>query len=151
MKASLLFCLMIALIIGGCTKKTSTKIESDQLEGTWNLVYAKAVGSDSMKAQYKLNYFGSQMKMWSGNHFVFAGLFKQKTTYLDNFGGGTYKLNGTQYVESYLYNAAEDEVEMDVKMTLEIKHDTLVQTWPADDSGNIDPKAYNVEKYVRMK
>jgi hypothetical protein len=35
-------------------------------------------------------------------------------------------------------------------MLLEIKHDTLVQTWPADDNGNIDPKAYNIEKYVRF-
>jgi hypothetical protein len=150
MKAILLFSLVSILIMGSCKPKESTKIESDQLEGTWNLVYAKSIGSDSMKSQFKLNYAGSQMKIWSKNHFAFVGLFRQKSTVLDNFGGGTYKLSGNQYVESYLYNAAEDEVEMDVKMLLEIKHDTLVQTWPADDNGNIDPKAYNIEKYVRF-
>lgn len=150
MKARLFYCLMIAFIIGGCKPKESTKIESDQLEGTWNMVYAKSFGTDSMSSQYKLNYAGSQMKMWSKDHFLFVGLFKQKTTVLDNFGGGTYKLNGNQYIESYQYNAAEDLVEMEVTMTLEIKHDTLVQTWPVDESGKVDPKSYNVEKYVRL-
>jgi len=150
MKTGLLFCIMIVFILGGCTKKDSTKIESDQLEGTWQLVYAKSVGSDTMASQFKLNYFGSQMKMWNKNHFSFVGLFKQQTTILDNFGGGTYKLNGNQYEESYLYNAAEDNVGMDVKMLLEIKHDTLVQTYPVDENGKVDPKAFNIEKYIRM-
>ncbi|HEX7410589.1 MAG TPA: hypothetical protein VF298_00425 [Bacteroidales bacterium] len=151
MKANLLCCLMIALIIGGCTQKKSTIIkDSKQLEGAWKLIYAKSIGSDSTASKFKLNYFGSQMKMWSKDHFTFVGLFKQKTTILDNFGGGTYKLNGNQYVESYLYNAAEDNVEMDVKMTLEIKNDTLVQIYPVDENGKFDPTAYNIEKYVRF-
>jgi hypothetical protein len=150
MKTRILFLIMIAVTIAGCTKKETTKIESDQLEGTWKLVYAKSFGSDSMASQFKLNYFGSQMKMWNKNHFCFTGLFKQKTTILDNFGGGTYKLNGNLYEESYLYNAAEDKVGMDVKMLLEIIHDTLIQTYPVDENQKFDPKAYNVEKYIRM-
>lgn len=151
MKTNFLFCIMIALIIGGCNQQKSTELKnSSELEGAWKLVYAKSFGSDSTASQFKLNYFGSQMKMWSKDHFSFVGLFKQKTTILDNFGGGTYKLNGNQYEESYLYNAAEDEEGMDIKMTLEIKNDTLIQTYPLGEDGKIDPKSYNIEKYVRL-
>lgn len=151
MKPILLCCLMIALFLGACTDKNSTMIKgSSELEGAWKLVYAKSVGSDSTASVFRLNYAGSQMKMWSKDHFSFVGMFKQKTAIIDNFGGGTYKLSGNRYTETYLYNAAEDYVELDEMMLLEIKNDTLIQTYPVDENGKIDPKSYNIEKYVRF-
>jgi hypothetical protein len=151
MKTYLLCCLLIAIIMGGCTDKNNKVVKSSsELEGAWQLVYAKAVGSDSTASVFKLNYKGSQMKMWSKDHFSFVGQFQQKTAVLDNFGGGTFKLNGDRYTETYLYNAAEDDVELDVMMLLEIKNDTLIQTYPVDENGKINPAAYNIEKYVRF-
>lgn len=151
MKVNLLFCILVALIVGSCTQKESKVIKnSSDLEGAWKLVYAKSIGSDSTAAEFKLNYFGSQIKIWSKDHFTFVGLLKQKTAVLDNFGGGTYKLTGNLYEETYLYNAAEDVVEETIKMTLEIKNDTLIQTYPVDETGKVNPASFNIEKYVRL-
>jgi hypothetical protein len=145
MKKSLLCCFMIALVIGGCTQQKSSKIE-----GAWQLVYNKSIAGDTLLFQFPGNYTGSDMKMWSKDHFVFVGLFKSDTITQNNYGGGTYTLKGNLYAETILFHTYKEVVGKTFKMIIEIKNDTLYQTWPVDDNGKIDSANYNVEKYTRF-
>ena len=138
--------LMISLIISSCTQQKSSPIE-----GAWQFVSSKAMAGDTLISQFpRTNYLGSDIKMWSKNHFVFVGRFKSDTTFSDNYGGGTYKLDGNRYEESILYHTNTSAVGMKVKMLLEIRNDTLIQKWPADENWNL-PEKFSTEKYVRLK
>ena len=91
------------------------------------------------------------MKMWTKEHFAFVGRYKSDTTNFDSFGGGQYKLDGDRYEEIIQYHVAAGMVGDTVKMLLEFKNDTLVQTWPVGSNGQIDKRNFNEEKYVRLE
>jgi hypothetical protein len=67
----------------------------------------------------------------------------------DNYGGGTYTLKGDRYEENVLY-AGKAIMNRKVKMIQEIKNDTLIQKWPADENWKLGEK-YSIEKYIRLK
>jgi hypothetical protein len=71
------------------------------------------------------------------------------TATYDNYGGGTYKLDGTHCEESYLYFGEKSMVGTSQKLLLEIKNDTLIQTWPCDNNWQINKSNYNIQKLVR--
>ncbi len=90
-------------------------------------------------------------KIWSGNHWMFAGRIKADTTVTDVYGMGTFKLEGNRYEENVgilFYKPWEGKT---IKMTLGMKNDTITQTYPVDDKGQMDKKEAIVEKYVRVK
>jgi hypothetical protein len=93
---------------------------------------------------------GSQIKVWSQNHFVFVGRFIVNDKILDNYGGGTYTLEGSQYIETIVYHKNHHWINSKPRMLLEIKGDTLYQTWPVNDMWQINKYDYTVEKYVRL-
>ena len=97
------------------------------------------------------NVNGSQIKVWSDEHFVFAGRFKVNDRQIDNFGGGTYTLEGSQYIETIDYHTNKQWLGTHPKMLIEIKGDTLMQTWPVNDMWHVDKSNYTIEKYVRLK
>lgn len=146
MKAILSCCLMIAMIIGGCTREKSSEIE-----GAWKVVSWQNISMDTIKWELGKDYTGSEMKIWSKDHFVFAGRYKQDTTYIDNGGGGSYKINDTHYEETYLYFPDQKIVGTSQKLLLEIKNDTLIQTWPVDDNWQVIKSNYNIQKLIRLR
>lgn len=145
MKARLLCCLLIVSIMSGCSKQKSREIE-----GAWQLVYAKTVAGGKLQSTFPGNVIGGQMKMWYNGHVIFSGLFKQDTVSSDNYGGGTYTLKGKMYHESIVYHASKNYVGQNIRMLLEISNDTLTQVWPVSENGRIDTTGYNVEKYIRL-
>jgi len=38
-----------------------------------------------------------------------------------------------------------------IKMTSELKNDTITQTYPVDEKGEIDKNGATIEKYIRIK
>jgi hypothetical protein len=136
---------MIAIIIGSCTQQKSSKIE-----GAWKFVYAKAIAGDTIAYQIPGDYTGSGIKIWSKDHFAFVGLWKKDTTTIDSYGGGTYTLNKSNYYETINYHTDKTSVGQTIKMIIEIKNDTLHQTWPVDDNGKIDSANYRIENYIRL-
>jgi len=145
MKATLICCLIIAMIIGGCTQEKSFKIE-----GTWKVVSWQNYAGDSLKWKLGKEYYGNEMKIWSKDHFAFVGRYKHDTTFIDNCGGGSYKINDTRYEESYLYFPDQKLVGTTRKVLLEIKNDTLTQTWPVDENWKVVKNGYNVQKLIRF-
>lgn len=146
MKVNVIFCLMISIIIISCTQQ-----KNSQLEGAWQLVYFKNIAGDSLRYEIPGNITGSQIKMWSQDHFMFVGRFKLDTAFSDNYGTGTYKLEERQYEENILDFTTANSVGEKIKLLLEIRNDTLIQSWPANDNWEIDQSNYYVEKYIRLK
>jgi hypothetical protein len=139
-----LFLVTLILILGFTTSPKP-------IEGAWNLVYAQTIDGGKQVWRFPGNSTGSDLKMWTGNHFTFVGRFKTDTTYNDNYGGGTYTLEGTHYLETILYHTITSAVGTKIKMLIEIKGDSLIQTYPVDDNWKVDKNKYNIEKYVRLK
>ena len=104
-----------------------------------------------MSRNFLANYTGSDMKIWAKNYFIFVGRYKRDTTFTDNYGGGTYTLDGNRYQETILYHSIAEWVGNKPKMLLDVKGDSLIQTWPADDNWQINKSNYRIEKYVRLK
>lgn len=143
MNTKLLYLFLIVIIIGACTPQKSLEIE-----GAWRTVYIRGVWNDSLYYSFPDGNSKGQIKVWSKNHFCFTGELKYGT-YSDTYGAGTFKLNGTQYEETLSYCYYKPYVGQTVKMTLEFKNDTLIQT-SLEDNGKFDKSSYWLEKYVRL-
>ncbi len=146
MKKALLPCLIISMIIGSCARETKSP-----MEGAWKLAYEYEVSGDNSTLIFPGTSKGSEIKMWSGNRFALVGVFVQDSTLTDNFGGGTFTLEGNRYEEIVQYHSAPEYLGQTVKLFLEIKDDTLTQIWPVNDQGEIIESHYFIEKWVRMK
>jgi len=141
----LLFALLIATIMCSCTQQNDS-----QLEGAWEMVYLKGISSDTLQYEFPGNVSGSQIKMWSKDHFTFMGRFRLDTTTQDNYGGGTYTMKDSIYKENIIYHMEPDYIGQEMRIGLEIRNDTLIQTYPLAENGEIDENNYFIEKYVRL-
>jgi hypothetical protein len=132
------------LIIGSCTQQ---EVKS-QIEGAWRLVYAQW-GSDG--GNFPTTVKGSDIKIWAKEYFASVGhLVESDTIITDAFVGGTYTLEGNKYTETVMYHANKEFLGIKVKLLLEIRNDTLIQSYPADDNWNLQV-GYSIEKYVRAE
>ncbi|MBN1183199.1 MAG: DUF4488 domain-containing protein [Bacteroidales bacterium] len=142
----IIICSIITIILLSCGKQ-----QRKPVEGTWNLVYWQSVSDDSVNWKFSEKHKGNQLKIWSDNHFIFVGRFELDTTAINSYGGGTYTLDGNRYEEKIINHVAPSWVGTKNKMLLEIKGDSLIQSYPVDDNWQIDKANYSVEKYVRLK
>ena len=146
MKKLVFLSLIIAACIVSCTQQEEVK---NPIEGAWEVVSWQTIAYDTIRAELGKNFTGTEMKIWSKTCFNFVGHYDLDTAMYDNYGGGTYKLDGTHYEENYLYFGAQSMVGTSQKLLLEIKNDTLIQTWPCDDNWQIDKSNYNVQQLIR--
>lgn len=137
---------LITCLLSGC----STAEKKSPVEGAWRLAHEYIKSGDRVDI-FPENITGGEIKVWTGSTFVFVGRFKQDSVYTNSYGGGTYKLDGNRYEEEVQYHAAEEYRGKKVKILLEIKNDTLIQTYPVNDNWQADPERYSVEKWVRIK
>ncbi|WP_321517109.1 hypothetical protein [uncultured Bacteroides sp.] len=149
MKAvNVFFVFMLLLIFSGCNL-----YKKNYPIGAWQLVYAKQMAGDSVVAQFPGTINGSQIKIWSEKNFFFVGKKKvaPDTVFHDTYGGGTYKLVDNKYQENIEYHFNKLAEHQIFNMILEVKNDTLIQTWPVDQHGDIVRANYYIEKYIRIK
>jgi hypothetical protein len=144
MKRVIFLSLVIALIIGSCTQEKKSPIE-----GTWKMVYAQ---SRSMEETFPAQVQAEQIKTWSKEHFTFVGHYKlpTDTIFRDNYGWGTYTLNGNKFEEHIMLHASKSNIGQTIRMLMDVRNDTLIQRWPADENWNL-PEKFSMEKYVRLK
>jgi len=147
MKKILFLNLVVSLLIGSCAQQ---EVKSP-IEGAWQVVSWQAIAGDTLQWKLGVDYTGTEIKIWSGKYFNFVGRYKGDTTYMDNYGGGSYKLDGTHCEESYLYFVEQSMVGTSQRLLIEIKNDTLTQTWPCDANWEIDKSNYNVQKLTRKE
>jgi len=145
MKKIIFLCLIIALIIGSCTQQKRSPVE-----GAWKLIFSQSIKGDSVLFKFPGNFTMSDIKMWSKGYVLYVGRYKRDTTFMDGYGGGPYKLDGNRYEETIQFFSVQSYFGQTVKMLLEIRNDTLIQTWPADDNGKINKSNFRQEKYIRL-
>ncbi|MDP4291444.1 MAG: hypothetical protein Q8908_10225 [Bacteroidota bacterium] len=143
MKKIIFLVLIAFLAIGSYAQKKMASIE-----GAWKMVFTPNYFDPNAVLEGKVP--GSQIKMWSKEIFLFVGHFEMDTTKQESFGGGTYKLNGKRYEENITYHFMKPLIGQNMKMLLEIRHDTLIQRWPVDENWKL-VKGYYTEQYVRLK
>jgi hypothetical protein len=149
------FCFTTALIISylvfSVDVQAQTTRESNFLIGAWNYVYGDAIfHGDSVVNLVPGKLTGSDIKIWSEKYCSYIGRFKIDTTFMDHYGGGSYTLDGNNYEEQVLWHYNPTSVGNKVKMLMELKNDTLIQTFPVDENGKGNKNLYYVQKYVRL-
>jgi hypothetical protein len=146
MKTKLLCLILIAFSISAyCQKKTPN------IEGAWKMVQYQTINGDKAVIDFPGKSNMDITKIWSGNTCMGVGRIKEDTTVTDMYFLGTYKLAGNKYEENVKYLFYKPWEGKTIKMTLEIKNDTLIQTYPVDDKGIMDKNGASIEKYVRIK
>ena len=146
MKKTLFLSILVMLLIAGCSQEPANPVV-----GAWDLIYAKQVVNDTTTAIFPGDYQGSQVKMWCNNYWMFVGEYSQDTITDNNFGGGSYTLEGLVYKETIKYHSTADYVGQTLRMRIVVENDTLIQVWPANETGEIDKSNYTSEKYVKVK
>jgi len=134
------------LIISGCVQKVSKSIQ-----GAWKMVQMQMVDRGKVTNYFSDRYTVSQIKVWSGNHFIFVGKYKVDTTTSYRYGVGTWTLDGNIYDEDILYHFDQVYEGNKNKIWLELKNDTLLHIFPIDATGKPNQQTHWIEKYVRLE
>lgn len=144
MKKVIFLSLIILLIIGSCTQQQ--QVVKSPLDGAWDLISYEQRHGDTTIMQLGKDFIGTEMKIWSGKYFNYVGQYKMADSTMNNYGGGTFTLIGNRYDEIKTYPTLST-----VKLLLEIKNDTITQTWPVDDNGQINKNDYYIQKLKRKQ
>jgi hypothetical protein len=145
MRTFIAFSLTMCAIIVACAPERTSPVQ-----GAWQLVALTYVENNSLVGDVPGKWTVRNIKIWSEDYVVFVGQFESDTKVIDTYGGGHYKLQGNRYEEAIEYHGLSSAVGDTFKMILEIVNDTLVQTWPVLDNGEIDKRNYRQEQYVRL-
>ena len=151
MKTKLFLLIMILFAGLSCQEKhANTEEINSPIEGAWKLIYGSTMLGDSLLSadDYTKNKEESQIKIWTESHFLFSGRFKSDTSFRINAGGGTYVLDGSNYEENLLYHTSPLYQGKILKLNIEIRNDTLFQTWYMEYEGN---KYLLEERYARLE
>jgi hypothetical protein len=119
------------------------------LVGTWEMTSMKSVTSDGTTYSLPGNVSGSQLKTYSKGHFLFVGRFKAGEEALDNYGGGTFALDGDDYQETLLYHVTHEAVGQTLHFKLVIEGDTMTLTGPVDPKEQTSLGGQLIEVYRR--
>ena len=142
MKKICIISIVLTFLISGCVQE-----EKSPIEGAWQMIYFSV---PNIQYTYPDQVEGSQIKIWTAEHFAFAGQFKIDTAITDNFGWGTYTLDGNKYSENVVLHASKSNIGQTIRILVEIRNDTLTQSYPADENWVL-PEEYSIEKYTRVK
>lgn len=143
MKQIVLFSFVIALMIPACTQESKSPEE-----GAWQLVYAK---NRNMEEAFPADIPGEQIKMFADGRISWVGQFELPgdTAIYYDYGVGTYSLDGTNFTENIIIHASEGSVGTK-HMIIEIRNDSLLQMWPADENFKLADK-HHTFIYTRVK
>ncbi len=120
------------------------------LEGAWKVVQLQSINGDKVDTYFPGKSEVDVIKIWSGNRFMNVGRSKSGTTVTDMFASGTFKLDGSKYEENIAYLFYKPWEGTTVKMSMVLKNDTLIQTYPVDDKGQPDKNGASIEKYIML-
>jgi hypothetical protein len=147
MSRTIFFGLVIFLIIGSCTKQ---EVKSPY-EGTWKVVSWVSMEGDSLAWKFPGNYTGSEISIIAKNHIMWTGRYQKDTIFIDNWGSGTYTLDGNRLEHAYLYCVDKSMVGTKRKLLVEIKNDTMTYSWPCDENWQIIKDKHYIQKLVKAE
>jgi hypothetical protein len=136
--------LLLCLGLLGCVNE-----KKNAIEGTWRLVSGWQKTAEATDKYSQANYQG--IKMIYGGHWAILGRSVRDKDTLDNYGGGTYTLEGNNYTESIQYFVAKAAIGNVVPFEVEVRNDTLIQKGPRKIGEYADSKWELYEVWTRMK
>jgi hypothetical protein len=121
--------IVIAITLLLCLDQIGCMSEKkDAIEGTWRLVSGTSKFSDTTYDYAKMGYDG--MKMFCDNHFMFVGRVVGNGDTTDNYGGGTFTMEGNISTEVLLYFPVRAMVGDTLSYEVRVSNDTLFQKGP---------------------
>ncbi len=141
----ILFCLIVIFSFLNCNQQIPSTT-SNEIEGTWKMVYAEIFENDTIKSKDLSNT--SFIKIINKTHFSF---FNQENSGNRNFysGAGSYVLEGGNYKETLNFTTIESFKNHEFSFNVKIKGDTLIQTGIEKISG-AGVNRYITEKYIKL-
>ncbi len=95
---------------------------------------------------------GSQHKVWTDTKWMWSATYEDETGSMEGFGGGSYTLDGKQYVEHVEFITAEAYENQTLEMEMEFVDDTLIQSYnPFNEEGQLVDNMLVIEKYIRWE
>lgn len=132
-----------------CLNATS-QIQKSDLQGAWRLVAFQEIEDGKVITYFPGKQNIEQIKIWSGNQYMFVGQRTKSKKTRDDYGLGTFKMIEDKY-EEYLtifsYKHLENKT---LRLKMEIKNDTLIQTFFLNDKFEIDNNTKYIEKYIKI-
>ena len=149
MKKNLFLSMIIALIIVSCTQQETVKFPM----GAWKLVQVQRIANGKTRITFPTaTNKGVQIKVLSEKHWANMGNRDRDTVIIDIYAGGTYTFEGKTYVEDVLYHSSKSYIGKKVQMTLELKNDTIYQTYnPINAEGQVVDSVLIVEKMIQLE
>jgi len=144
MKKVIMLSLIASMIALGCSQKPA-----NSPEGAWRLISTEVTSGGETHVEFPITYSGFQYKIWTDKNWMFFQEWSVDTVSGEAYGGGSYTIDGNQYVESIEFHTAPRFVGLDVDMTLELRNDTLIQIYhPVDSLGQTIEDELSIETYV---
>ena len=147
MKKNLFLSMIISLIIVSCTQQ---EVKSPA-EGVWKIIGWERMKGDTLISKLGSEYTGSEMEIYSANSFVWVGRYQKDTTFSDNYGGGTYKIDGNRLEQKITFSVDPSMIGTTIRLLWEVKNDTATQTWPLDENWQLNKSWYGIQKWVRVE
>ena len=142
-RLAFIFCAFVLFAFQPATKN---------IEGVWKLVAYKGVNNGVVTHTIHSEEEGKQLKTWTKAHFLFVGKYKINETWLNNYGCGTYTLDGNHYSENIDIHTGGAQYEgTTAKLLIYFSGDTLVQINPVNDDWTYDENNCRIEKYIRAE
>jgi hypothetical protein len=144
---------ILLILIASVTTLVGAQNAEVNPQGAWNLVQIlnEVDGNTNIvfpSATSKM----SQHKVWTKNKWMFASNYVGETGTFNDYGGGSYTLEGNQYAEYIDFSTYKEYLGKTVKMKMKFVNDTLVQSYhPVDTLGNVMENLMIIEKYVRWE
>ena len=143
----LFLCLLLTIFsIGAYSQKKNVN-----LQGAWKLVQVQQLENSSFVTVIPGKYTGEQVKIWSRNQVMFVGRYFTDSGTIEQYGHGTFKIDGNNSEEVLNIFSYKDWEGKPVKLRMEMKGDTLIQLFPLNEKYEVDKNTSNIEKYLRIK
>jgi hypothetical protein len=136
---------LFLLIYVSCTQQGSKFPQ-----GAWKQYSSESYVDGKLTDKQIVTY--NNMKLFSEKKWEFVWKIQTDSMPYYNYGAGSYTLNGKDYSETIEMHVAKEYVGQTINMTLELKLDTLIQTWnPIDSTGKPSTRVSYVDKYIHLK
>lgn len=137
---------IVLFLFSGCNQE-----ESSPIEGVWKVVAWERFDGDSVIWSMPGNLQGEEILIFAREHYNWVGRYKLDTAYIDNFGGGTYTLDGNKLEVNLIYYGNPDRAGTTIRLLWDYQNDTVVQTWPCDENWELEQGPVSIQKWVRIE
>lgn len=142
----LLLCLLLIIFSLGVYSQN----QKLNLQGAWKLISYQEIENGKISNAFPGYATIDEVKIWSGNYVMFVSHYKSKKHDNDDYGSGTWKTEANKYEELFTITNYSRIKNQPLRLKLEMKGDTLVQTFPLNEKFEVDSYTRYISKYLKI-